>query len=88
MLLPLHQYFTLGEGGVMVRLISKLDLSTARRKAVIYSYLLNKKLKGQVKRLTNAQEVQVYKCTEDYDSHLVDDLALTIIREESPGANP
>ena len=72
----------------MVRLISKLDLSTARRKAVIYSYLLNKKFSRQFKRLTNSHEVQVYKCTDDYDSHLVDDLALTLVRDEAPGANP
>jgi hypothetical protein len=71
----------------MVKLIEKLDLNQARRRAVIYSYLLNKRLSRQIKRLTNPHVVQVYKASDDYDSHLVDDLALTINRDPHPGVH-
>jgi hypothetical protein len=83
-----HHWLTSGEGGSMVRLISKLDLSGARRKAIVYSYLLNKRLSRRLKRYTNSHVVQVYKCTEDFDSHLIDDLALTLAKESAPGATP
>lgn len=72
----------------MVRLVSKIDLSGARRKAIIYAYLLNKKLSRRFSRYTHSHVVQVYKCTEDYDSHLIDDLALTLAKESAPGATP
>lgn len=70
----------------MIALISKVDLSGARRKAAIYSYIFNKRLSRKLKRLTHSHEVQVYKCTEEYDS-LIDDLALTINRDPEPAAH-
>lgn len=56
-----------------------------KRKLTIYSYLAQKKLKRQLKRLTSRNEIQVFKPDEDYDSHIIDDLPLTINRDPSPG---
>lgn len=69
----------------MVTLLSKLDLSGARRKAMIYSYLLNKKLSRRFRRITKPHVVEVFKYNDEYDSHLIDDLPLTINRDPQPG---
>ncbi|HXH75534.1 MAG TPA: hypothetical protein VNJ08_11245 [Bacteriovoracaceae bacterium] len=56
-----------------------------KRKITIYSYLAQKKLKRQLKRLSNRNDVQVFKLGDDYDSHIIDDLPLTINRDPHPG---
>lgn len=59
--------------------------SMLKRKLVIYSYLAQKRVKRQLRKLSNRHEVQIYKVTDDYDSHLVDDLPLTMSRDPYPG---
>lgn len=56
-----------------------------KRKLTVYSYLAQKKLKRQLKKFSHKNDVQVYKASNDYDSHLVDDLPLTLNRDPYPG---
>lgn len=57
-----------------------------KRKITIYSYLAQKRLKRQLKKISNRPpEVEVYKAGDDYDSHLIDDLPLTLNRDPFPG---
>ncbi len=56
-----------------------------KRKLTIYSYLAQKKLKHRFKRFAKRHEVQVHKQGNDYDSHIIDDLPLTLSRDPYPG---
>lgn len=50
-------------------------------------HLLQLKLTRGLRRLTESRRVRVFKKIDDYDSHIVDDLPLTIVREPFPGAS-
>lgn len=67
----------------MADLIPKLDLSDTRRRALLYSYLLNKKLSRKLRSLARGPSVEVHKVEDDYDSHL-DDMPLTLNRDPEP----
>lgn len=58
------------------------------RKLSIYSYIAHKRIKRQLKKLANKAHPQVIKMNhdEDYDSHIVDDMPLTINRDPAPNS--
>lgn len=63
-------------------------LTEAKRRLNIYSYLWQKRLKRELQsRLAKKPEIEVIKVNpdEDYDSHIIDDLPLTINRDPRPG---
>jgi hypothetical protein len=55
-----------------------------KKRLAIYAYIMQKRLKHQLRRLSKRHEVHVHKVSEDYDSHIVDDLPLTLNREPDP----
>lgn len=61
----------------------------ASRKISIYSHLWQRKLKRKLKALSQRNERNVVKMQRDgdYDSHIIDDLPLTINRDPSPHSN-
>lgn len=64
------------------------SLPLVKRRLAIYSYLTQKRIKNKMKGLSNKPEIVVMKSLddEDIDSHIVDDMPLTINRDPYPGS--
>ena len=64
-------------------------LQDKKRKLSIYSYIAHKRIKRQLKKLANRVHPEVIKMNhdEDYDSHIVDDMPLTINRDPEPNTH-
>jgi hypothetical protein len=56
-----------------------------KRKVTIYSQLVQRKLKRQLKKIAERNKIKAIKPSEEHDSHIVDDMPLTLSRESGPG---
>lgn len=64
------------------------NIPVVGRRLAIISYLAQKRIKRKLKGLSGKPEVVIIKCNEDdYDSHIVDDMPLTITRDPYPGSS-
>lgn len=69
-------------------MINFTDIKNAKRRLGIYSYLLHKRLRNELQnRFSKKPSIEVIKADDDrdYDSHIIDDLPLTINRDPRPG---
>ena len=65
------------------------SLPLVKRRLAIYSYLTQKRIKNKMKKgLSHKPEIIVMKSLDDddIDSHIVDDMPLTINRDPYPGS--
>jgi hypothetical protein len=56
-----------------------------KKKLTVYSHMAKKQFKRQLKKLGVQSDVQVHRLGVEHDSHIVDDLPLTLSRDPAPG---
>lgn len=63
-------------------------LPSVKKRLAVYSYLTQKRIKKKMKDLSGKPEIVVMKSLndDDFDSHIVDDMPLTINRDPNPGS--